>query len=160
MENPRKSEHAEVRYEADTGFVCLTQIGRLEGADARMIIETMTAYHTQHIGLSEPLYMLIDIRQATSMSPEARKIFAESQKDLSAEQRSSDSQRRLAIFGGSFALRSFANLLMEAMRLASRAFGANADAGLAEWTVKVDEATARAWLTEERRVYLARKARM
>ncbi|HVJ93398.1 MAG TPA: STAS/SEC14 domain-containing protein [Labilithrix sp.] len=154
-----ESKNAKVWYEAETGFICVVQVGQMEEADAILIMNTIESYLSNHLGRTEPYYILVDIRKATGVSPSARRAFADSRKASAAAQ-ANEGPRHIAIFGGSFAFRTFANLLMSALRLAQLASFAKPDQpGTQEWTVEADEAAARDWLAGQRRIHLARSAK-
>ena len=121
----------EVEFEHDTGFIVMRQSGELTAEHAKQI----TA-HFVGLGLDDkPTFLLIDNRNATGMTPEARKAFGESKVSRAGQ------KSYLGIFGGTFAFRVMANLVMTAMKLAGQDFVG---------TMAADEAAARAWLTKQK----------
>ena len=147
MSQRAKVEELVVRYEPDTGFICVIYPpGRLEEAGAIYISETITRYHLE-LGGGDPAFVLTDNRHLTGISPEARKWFVEARNKEGAH----NAKTYLAVFGGSFATRTFGTLLMKALMLVSDKLIA---------TVESDEETARAWLSAQKRVYLDRKAKL
>ena len=154
MIDPVKSEHVDIRYENATGFLCVTVQGRIERADAAVLVETTTSFLTNYVGRRKPYYLLIDIRHASSISPEARKYFADAPK-ASPAAKELELGRRLAFFGGSLPLRAISNLLMQALSLAKLALSKAEESLDGKWTLEADEAAARAWLTEQKRIDLA-----
>ena len=155
MMRPVKSDNVEIWHEADTGFICARIAGRMEKEDAVLLVGTITSFLTDVLGPRKPYYVLIDIRHATGVSPEARKFFGDAPK-ASAAARELELGQRAAIFGGSFAFRTLANLIMRALSVA-KALTAKGDERLeAKWTMEADEGAARAWLTEQRRADRAR----
>lgn len=118
-----------ISREEETGFIVLKQRGGLTGDEARVVM----AHIEKWLKPAEPLLMLSDSSEATAMSPEARAVFGE----IGQTKRSSF----VAIYGSSFQMRVVSNLLLTAMRM------------LGQNTVgrfEKDEATARAWLTEQK----------
>ena len=157
---PAKGDHVEISYEADTGFICVTMVGRLEAADAILLMDTITSYLTIYLGRIEPYYILVDVRLADGLSAEARKAFADSDKS-NADVQANTGPRRLAIFGGSFAFRSFATMLLTTLKVAqfaARTANVDVPAG-GEWNFEANETAARAWLADQRRADGARTAK-
>ena len=138
-----RTDKLKVWFEEDTEFLCVVYpAGRLEGETARELMEKLIPYQ---VGRGkEPSFILVDARHLTGISPEARKAFGEA--------RFSDARglSYIATFGGSFAFRALANLVIKALMLVSKQM---------VLTLEVDEAAARAWLAEHRRNYFAGKAK-
>jgi hypothetical protein len=147
MSSEGKVERSAVRYEPETGFICVVYPpGRFEEDMARDVIANIMEHHRSECP-GQPAFLLIDARYVTGISPEARKVVASARYE---DPRNLDETKTyLANFGGSFAFRALANLVVKALMLVSTEMIA---------TVEADEASARAWLSEQRRTYLARKS--
>ena len=133
----RLGEH-EMWYEPDTRFVRFTHRGTITEAD---VIE-MTAFFLEK-SAGDPTFLLADNTKAMGYTAEARRAFKESQMMTLGVY--------LGVFGSPMAVRVMMNLMVKAMVLIP---GINLFVH-----ATADEPAARAWLTEERRAYLARKAK-
>ncbi|HVJ91141.1 MAG TPA: hypothetical protein VM580_15165, partial [Labilithrix sp.] len=143
MTHPVKSENLEICIEPETHFICVTLLGRIQKADALMLMQTITAHVSNFQEKPDPYYILVDIRRANSLTADARKAFADSA-NTSPKTRSLQNARRIAVFGGSFAFRTLTQLILKALSVAHLAAGSrNADepAG-GRWTIEADEAAA------------------
>ena len=127
----------EFRHESETGFLYFVHNGTMTSQDAT----TMLSFYKEQVSAGDAGFIIADNRKAKTITSEARKVCVNA--GLPGE-------IYLALFGGSFAFRGVAQLLFSAMKMTTGSF---------EGTAVVDEAEARAWLTEKRRSYLARKAR-
>ncbi|HVJ94582.1 MAG TPA: STAS/SEC14 domain-containing protein [Labilithrix sp.] len=159
MRQLAKSEHVELWYEPNTDILCTVLVGKLEVSDAHLLMQKTREILAEIRPRPEPWYVLVDIRQAGSLTPEVREAFADAE-DTSLETRALQNARRMAIFGGSFAFRTVAGLIMKALHLVQSAPFSSADSDHrgVRWTIEADEATARAWLLERQRADVARKA--
>jgi len=131
-----KSEVAEVRYEPDTGFVyCIYPPGTIRAPTARRIVEAVAPY--QALGAT---FILLDVRHVTGIDREAREVFGSVERG--------EHHTYNATFGAPLAIRAITNLI------------AKATSRFVKHVVRhePDEAAARAWLTDQRRSYLARQA--
>ncbi|HVJ90114.1 MAG TPA: hypothetical protein VM580_09950 [Labilithrix sp.] len=129
-------------YESDTGFICIVYPRGV--VDEEMA--TAAAKLTKTLGAElfrrgEPLFILADNRNTTGGTPKARKMIA-------SEAKTDTGQIYVAVLYASFAARTLGNVLMRALSLVQ---------GGIVGRVEAEEAPARAWLTEQRRAYLARK---
>ena len=123
-----------LRWEPDTGFLILV----LDGVMTEEAAGAAVAEYQKRVSLGEAAFMLADYRKGTGISPAARKTFAEAK---------SRGDTYFSSFGASFAFRAVSNLAFKAvglvMPITSTAFAT--------------EPEARAWLTEKRNGYLARR---
>ena len=126
------------RLDPDTGFFHCVQNGTMTEEDA---VE-MLAIFARHARPGDPVFALADDRNATAMTPGARKVFATQKLD---------EEIYLALFGGSFAFRVVVTLFLKVMSLAKPKFTG---------VVVADEAEGLAWLKERKRAYLARPAKV
>ena len=135
----------EVRYESDTDIVVVVYPpGKIEEDAARIVIEELTRFMTEKRG--EPAFVLVDARHLTGITSEARRAFGGSGVEA---RKMAESPSYISAFGGSLVYRTLSNLLIKAVMLMSPHTVMRLDA---------DEAASRAWLNEQRRAYLARKA--
>jgi hypothetical protein len=141
-----KSGPLELRFEEVTGFVFLVYPpGQIEADSAAIVIEALTRRLAE---TGEPTFVLVDGRRLTGISSEARKVFGGSAHDAP---KSTRTQSYVSAFGGTVVYRTLSNLVIKAAAmLISTQTVMRLDA---------DEAGSRAWLTEQRRAYLARNAR-
>ena len=130
----------EIRYEEDMGFVHLILGGRADEEQATAIVDTLSRY--ADLGSSDSvLFILCNMRNAQPSTTKARHVFAT---------RYPRCAMYVAVYGASLVLRATYKLLVTSFSLtSSRKFFTDAVA---------NEADARAWLTEQRRAYLARTA--
>ncbi|HVJ90041.1 MAG TPA: hypothetical protein VM580_09565 [Labilithrix sp.] len=127
----------EWEFEQDTGFIVARTNGVIAGPDAVKYIEL----YKRDVPPGEAGFMLCDNRNATGNSPEARKIFAKEW---------DPGEVYLAVFGSSFSYHALTNLFLAGLKLmrpliTGKSFGS--------------ESEARAWLTEQRNAYRARRAK-
>jgi hypothetical protein len=142
MAEVTKIGHHEVRYEPDTGFVRIINGGTTEEAEAIAIVDALIKY--ANIGSTDKaVFVLADVRKLVPTGPKVRRVYATHLPER---------EMYVVLFGAPFAMRiAYNTLLVTALQMfTKRPFVTEAVA---------DEATARAWLTEQRRAYLARKAR-
>ncbi|HVJ88678.1 MAG TPA: hypothetical protein VM580_02675 [Labilithrix sp.] len=132
-------------YEPDTGFVCTVYAPGIVDADTATYVVKATDAYVDPDGTTGAAFMLIDLRFTTGATAEARRAFAQGWE----REGRFDGQYVIAVFGGSFIVRTLAKLLLRGQALLYPKLLA---------TVEADETAARAWLTEKRRDYLARKA--
>ncbi|HVJ88870.1 MAG TPA: hypothetical protein VM580_03640 [Labilithrix sp.] len=128
----------EVWFEPEAGFVGSIQNGRLEEEHATELVAYFSTHSNDGDGST---FLILDARKATGHSADARNVFMGSEvlrKDF-----------HVAMFGPSFALRSFINVITKGLVLTGYKISMHAAA---------DEESARAWLRGERRAYVARKA--
>jgi hypothetical protein len=110
-----------------------TIVYRLRGPLAELEARSMVVQHRSWV-LGKPYFLVLcDLRGHEGSSPGARKALMELGHGLP--------RRAIAVFGGSFTLRTMADLMMRAMRLVGRV-----EIG---WRHFQDEATCRAWLRGE-----------
>ena len=127
----------DIWHEPDTGFVFFVHNGVINLAEARELV----AYLVEKSG-GEPIFFLADDRKATGYTPEARTVLATSELIPIGVY--------VAVFGAPLVVRVVINLLEKAARVVPGA-KVLAYAGL-------EEASARAWLSERRQAYLRRQA--
>ena len=125
------------RYEQDTGFIVARTNGIIDESDAA----EYAALYARDVPPGEAGFMLCDNRSSTGLTPGARKRFA---RDWNP------TELYLVGFGQSFAVRVILNTFMQGLALIRPQYSV---------TMVADEEGARAWLTEKRRAYLARKAK-
>lgn len=119
-----------VRYEPDTGFIFVAQVGTFDEATAPLLLEAVRRFTKPNT----PTFLIADGRRGTGISSEARKIFTQS--DAMGE------RLYLAVYGASFAFRVIVNLVFKAVSFTS------SDQLIA--VMVSDEAEARAWLTKKK----------
>jgi len=127
----------EWRFEEDTGFIVARTNGIITGPDAVSYI----ARYKNDVPAGEAGFMLCDNRKATGNSSEARKIFANDW---------DPGEVYMAVYGSPFSYHGLVNLFMAGLKLVRPLITGKSFA---------TEAEARAWLTDQRNAYRARRAR-
>ena len=135
----RKIGQHEMWYEPDTGFTFFVHVGTIDGAEAA---EMNVQFAELSKSSGEPIFLLADDRKATGINGEARRMLLESE--------AVRNDFHVGLFGLSFALSAVIKLFSKALAVQGYNYVLNA---------VEDEVTARAWLTEQRRAYLARRAK-
>ena len=136
----------EVRYEPDTGFICLAYpTGIIDEEVAVLLIEGIAPYQVAAEAAGDPTFVLSDAGKLTGITPEARKVFAGTRNSSVRHP-----QSFIVSFGGGFAFRSLASIVGKGLMLVAPQL---------VLTVEAEETAGRAWLTEKRRTYSARKAK-
>jgi hypothetical protein len=129
----------DIRYEAETGFIVFQTRGVVDSQHSKEILEFFSLC-AQRSGV--PPFVLVDCRDATTVTAESRSIFSAS--EIMRE------GCHCSMFGASFAFRTVITLFTKALTLTGSDFITNSVA---------DEPTAREWLADKRREYLARNAK-
>lgn len=119
-----------LRYETESGFFVLKQVGVLEESHALRILELFDALNPTQ----EAPFVIADNRESTSITPGARRAFDRA-RGIGGP------SAYVATVGGSAPFRAAAVLLFTALKLV----GLGVDG-----TSAADEATARAWLARKR----------
>lgn len=125
-----------LRYERDTDFFVLKQVGVLDESHALRILELFDELNPR----IEAPFVIADNSESTSITPAARRAFDRA-RGLTGP------SAYVATFGGSATFRAAAVLLFTALKLV----GLGVDG-----TSAADEAAARAWLTRKREQILKR----
>ncbi|HLT31025.1 MAG TPA: hypothetical protein VK013_13370 [Myxococcaceae bacterium] len=125
-----------LRYEPDTGFFVLKQVGVLDEAHALRILELFDELNPR----VEAPFVIADNSESTSITPAARRAFDRA-RGLTGP------SAYVVTFGGSPTFRAAAVLLFTALKLV----GLGVDG-----TSTADEASARAWLARKREQVLKR----
>ncbi|HVJ88761.1 MAG TPA: hypothetical protein VM580_03090 [Labilithrix sp.] len=139
MSGDTKAQAPELRYEPETGFFCFAYPpGEVKEEYAVALVEGILKLVPAHCAPGEPMFILIDERYSTGVSREARWVLAD------AVRTKPYPRGFIALYGGSFAFRTFSNLFVKALMLVSGKLITRAEA---------DEAGARAWLTQQKRAH-------
>lgn len=117
-----------VRYEPETGFICVAHVGDMSFEDTMALKDAFERLSQP----GKPVFTIADATQATGTSPEARKAFTTG----------SEAKYYLASFGANFAYRAIMNLLFKAISLKMKNFVTHAFG---------TEAEAREWLAAQQR---------
>jgi len=125
-----------VTYEAETGFVRFVQNGTISEEDARDIVARYAS-----LTVDDALFILGDHRHATNTTAGARKMFTQHDQPVDVY---------YAAYGASFAFRVVITLILKAMSVVPPRIAGS---------ILVDEAEARAWLTDKKRDHFARRAK-
>ena len=145
----RTSDPFDVWYEPDTHFICIRYApGKVQESHAKRLTETVLRYLREHCAEAEAAYFLVDIRDVSGMSAEARKVFADAAAGTTGQEDNALARLHFFIgtFGGSFTFRVLLTMLIKALQGVSKQIVG---------TVEADEGSARAWLTERRQSALA-----
>jgi len=126
-------------FEPDTNFVVIEHVGTIDEAEATALLEQLTRTRLKP---GDAAFYLADHRRAKGVTKEARKVFASS---TSAMMRGDDLY--VATFGATLPERILFNLFFQglALTMSSKVDG----------RAVIAEEDARAWLSEQRRRWLA-----
>ena len=143
MSKQTRVGQVEVRRESETGFISIVfPLGVIDETEALRARALSTALIRDCWRQGESAFLICDNRRVTGTSAEARRVFADNDRE------EIDREMYIAIFGGSFAVRAFGNMIMKALELVTKKVVA---------TIEAEEPQARAWLTTQRESYFARR---
>ncbi|HVJ93044.1 MAG TPA: hypothetical protein VM580_24755 [Labilithrix sp.] len=123
-------------YEPEAGFIKFVQHGTIDEPDAVEIIRLWQ----RDVPLDEAGFILIDTRNASNLTVEARQLFS----------KGTPVEVYIAAYGSSVLYRVILTMLFKALTVLLPHFVGD---------MFSDEVPAREWLTTKRHAYLARKAR-
>ena len=127
-------------YDSETGFICLSHVGVMNGAEMLAIADwTAECVRKHHPG--EPPFQLVDNRQSTGFTSDARPALA--------NHPLARTEVYAAMWGASFGVRTFINLIYRALALATGA------KSVTKAFVSEDEASR--WLVEQQNLVRRRK---
>ncbi|HVJ88214.1 MAG TPA: hypothetical protein VM580_00320 [Labilithrix sp.] len=139
MERFRAGNHS-LFYERHSGLVCLVHVGTMNGAEMTAVADQIAEYQGRYFP-GEPPFMLVDNRQATGFTLDARHALS--------QHRLPRDEVYAALWGASFAVRTVINLVFKALSIATNAKSAAMAVG--------SESEARAWLNEQRNLCSRRR---
>jgi len=97
----------QIRYEPETGFICLRSRGIVDAQHVEQMLAVVEAYAGD-----EPAFVLADDREVAGLTKDARALLA---KRVGRES-------YVATFGGSFAFRAIANVIVRGLQLLADGF--------------------------------------
>lgn len=118
-----------IRYEPDTGFIFVAQVGEVDAARAAELLEAVR----QMRGSASAVYMITDGRRGTGINAEARKVFSRGEPI--------PAHIYVAMFGATFGFRAIVNLVFKAISFISDQVTP---------VMVANEAEAREWLTKKK----------